>query len=105
MTLTERQREVYDYIRARVVDGMPPTIREIGAKFSIRSPNGVVCHLEALQRKGLIYHGRRGGKSRAIRVVEDPARTEALAYLASLPTERLTAIYRYERDSDGMVAR
>ena len=34
--------------------GLPPTVREIGKEFGIRSPNGVMCHLRALQRKGLV---------------------------------------------------
>ncbi len=28
-----------------------PTVREIGAHFGIGSPNGVMCHLKALDRK------------------------------------------------------
>ena len=52
---TERQQELYDYIlRFCEMNGMPPTIREIGADMGISSPNGVACHLRALERKGLI---------------------------------------------------
>lgn len=31
-----------------------PTVREIGLQFGIRSPNGVMCHLRALEAKGYI---------------------------------------------------
>jgi repressor LexA len=63
--LTERQREVYEFIRDKIVNrGYGPTVREIGAEFNISSPNGVMCHLKALEKKGLIK--RSPNKSRAI---------------------------------------
>jgi repressor LexA len=53
--LTPRQREIYDFIRELIENrGYPPTVREIGRHFAIESPNGVMCHLKALQKKGLI---------------------------------------------------
>ncbi|MGB1926840.1 MAG: transcriptional repressor LexA [Rubripirellula sp.] len=64
-SLTERQQEVYEMIRSLIIDrGYGPTVREIGEQFGIKSPNGVVCHLRALERKGLIT--RSPNKSRAI---------------------------------------
>jgi repressor LexA len=63
--LTERQRAVYDFIRDKIVNrGYGPTVREIGERFEISSPNGVMCHLKALEKKGLIR--RCPNKSRAI---------------------------------------
>jgi SOS-response transcriptional repressor LexA len=54
-TLTSRQREIYDFIRQKIeARGYGPTVREIGSAFEIRSPNGVMCHLKALEKKGLI---------------------------------------------------
>ena len=51
-TLTDRQREVYEFIRDLIRRrGYGPTVREIATQFDIRSPNGVVCHLKALERK------------------------------------------------------
>jgi repressor LexA len=63
--LTDRQRAIYDFIKS-VVDrrGMPPTMREIGEKFDIRSTNGVEGHLAALEARGLIKRER--GKSRGL---------------------------------------
>lgn len=53
--LTDRQQEVLDFIRSFVAThGYPPTRREIGEGLAIRSPNGVMCHLEALRKKGAI---------------------------------------------------
>jgi hypothetical protein len=53
--VTERQDEIMEYIRAfRRLNGYSPTVREIGERFGINSPNGVMCHLVALARKGKI---------------------------------------------------
>jgi repressor LexA len=67
--LTERQRDVYDFIRDKIVNrGYGPTVREIGEHFHISSPNGVMCHLKALEKKGLIR--RSPNKSRAIELTK-----------------------------------
>ena len=68
-SLTERQQEVYEMIRSLIIDrGYGPTVREIGEQFGIKSPNGVMCHLRALERKGLIR--RSPNKSRAIELTK-----------------------------------
>lgn len=65
--LTKRQKAVYDFIRDKIVNrGYGPTVREIGDKFKISSPNGVMCHLRALEKKGLIT--REPNMSRAIQL-------------------------------------
>jgi repressor LexA len=66
--LTQRQKEILDFISASIVErGFPPTLREIGEHFHIRSTNGVNDHLKALEKKG---HLRREDlKSRAMRPV------------------------------------
>lgn len=66
--LTQRQRDILDFISASIMErGFPPTLREIGEHFNIRSTNGVNDHLKALEKKG---HLRREDlKSRAMRPV------------------------------------
>jgi repressor LexA len=67
--LTERQREIYDFIREKIESrGYGPTVREIGQGFDIKSPNGVMCHLKALEKKGLIK--REGFAARAIQLTD-----------------------------------
>ena len=67
--LTDRQREIYDFIREKIeTRGYGPTVREIGLAFGIKSPNGVMCHLKALEKKGLII--REGFSARAIQLVD-----------------------------------
>ena len=76
--MTPRQREVYEFIRSKIRErGYGPTVREIGDKFGIRSPNGVVCHLKALERKGMI--SREANRSRAIRLTAEATRGLPLA--------------------------
>jgi repressor LexA len=67
--LTERQRQIYDFISDKIDSrGYGPTVREIGTAFDIKSPNGVMCHLKALEKKGLIL--REGFSARAIQLVD-----------------------------------
>jgi repressor LexA len=67
--LTTKQRAIYDFIKDKIINrGYGPTVREIGAGFKIRSPNGVMCHLKALEKKGLI--SREAHMSRAIQISE-----------------------------------
>ncbi len=59
--LTERQQEILDFISEHIaLEGRSPTVREIGKAFKIASPNGVMCHIKAMQHKGAI---RVAGKS------------------------------------------
>jgi repressor LexA len=64
--LTDRQRQVLDFISDSIRKrGFPPTLREIGSHFGIRSTNGVNDHLRALEKKGFLH--REDLKSRALR--------------------------------------
>jgi len=68
-SLTSRQRDIYEFLKDKIVNrGYGPTVREIGHRFDIRSPNGVMCHLKALEKKGLIT--RESHMSRAIQLAE-----------------------------------
>jgi repressor LexA len=64
--LTQRQRDILDFISTSIDRrGYPPTLREIGEHFGIRSTNGVSDHLKALEKKGFL--AREDLKSRAMR--------------------------------------
>ena len=67
LPLTDRQREVLEFIRSNMAF-FSPTVREIAAAMSIKSPHGVTAHLEALQRKGYIRMAN--GKPRGIEVLD-----------------------------------
>ena len=68
-TLTDRQQDVYDYIKQYILDNhRPPTRLEICEDFGWSSPKAAHDHVLALQRKG--YIGSQLGKYRAIKVLK-----------------------------------
>lgn len=107
--ISERQQAILDFIRKHIIEeGYPPTVREIGEAFGIRSTNGVNDHLRALERKGFLE--RESNKSRTMRPIDmfgdtasagikgkvarsesgkAPARTTAARRPASPPGSRL----------------
>ncbi len=71
--ITDRQREIYEFIRTSIDGrGIPPTIREIGEAFGFRSTNGVEKHLVALEKSGFVVRER--GKSRGLSLRADGKR-------------------------------
>ena len=69
-TLTDQQKKIFQLILSHIEQfGNPPTIREIAEQMKFKSPNGVVGHLKALERKGLIT--RSSNKSRAIQLTDE----------------------------------
>ncbi len=74
--LTERQQEILNFIHQfRDENGYPPTLREIGRRFSISSTFGVKRHLDALVKKG--YLNIESNASRGISIIkEDPSGIE-----------------------------
>jgi repressor LexA len=75
--LTDRQKDVYEFVRDKIRNrGYGPTVREIGDHFHISSPNGVMCHLKALEKKGLIT--REPNMSRAIQLAMEPIEERGL---------------------------
>lgn len=65
---TVRQLQVLRVIHSLTISqGFPPTLREIGP-LGITSAHGVFCHLQSLERKGLII--LEAMKSRAINLTD-----------------------------------
>lgn len=70
--LTDRQAQVLDAIRDHFAEhGFAPTVRELMTALRISSPNGMQCHLAALEKKGWIK--RTGSQARSIQLVGAPA--------------------------------
>ncbi|MDA0834731.1 MAG: transcriptional repressor LexA [Planctomycetota bacterium] len=81
--LTTRQQEIFDFLKDKILNrGYGPTVREIGLKFGIRSPNGVMCHLKALEKKGLIT--RESHMSRAIQLSDPPNKRTSLVLAGTI---------------------
>src|SRR2546426_845102 len=67
VVLTERQRQVREFIEAQQTAGKPcPSLREIARHFRFRSTRAAADHLEALVRKGALLREPR--KARSLRV-------------------------------------
>ncbi|MFN4260077.1 MAG: transcriptional repressor LexA [Gemmataceae bacterium] len=81
--LTSRQLEIYEFIRHKIESrGYGPTVREIGQAFDIKSPNGVMCHLKALEKKGLIK--REKDAARAIQLVDHRPPAVGIPFLGAV---------------------
>jgi len=82
-SLTTRQMAVFEFIRDKILArGYGPTVREIGENFQISSPNGVMCHLRALEKKGLLHRVRKADRAIARAIELAP---EILAENKGLP--------------------
>ncbi|MBU0634123.1 MAG: transcriptional repressor LexA [Candidatus Omnitrophica bacterium] len=68
MMLTKKQNDVLMFIRQRIRQGLPPTIREIADEFRFGSTGTVRDYLKALVKKGFIALCEK--KSRAIELTE-----------------------------------
>lgn len=63
MTLTNRQKEIFDFIRKFLArEGFGPTVREICQAFGLASPGSLMKHLRALEKEGLL--SKKPGKKR-----------------------------------------
>lgn len=80
--LTDRQHEIYQFIEDYQCEfGFSPKIQEIQNAFSIKSVNGVVKHLHALEKKGWI---ERDNTARGIAIV-DRAKAVKASSMMQLP--------------------
>lgn len=96
--LTRRQQQVYDFLVAYLAaNGYPPTLQEIASHLQVSGNLGVLRHLKALERAGLIT--RSPGSSRSIALVNRTEQNSILlpllgsvrAGLPELATEQIEA--------------
>ncbi len=79
--VTERQHAIYSYIKEFILlNKFPPTVREIGEEFGIKSTNGVREALISLEKKGLIKKSSR--QARSIELLQS---TPSIATAAHVP--------------------
>ena len=70
MPLTDRQRQVYDFIGSFTNEnGYPPSIREIGSAIGSKYTANARLHVDALCKKGFIT--RVPGLARSLRIVKE----------------------------------
>jgi repressor LexA len=66
--LTPKQEKVLNFIRKRIGERLPPTVREIGEELGFKSTGTVRDYLKVLMQKGLVR--RMNNKSRALELTE-----------------------------------
>ena len=64
----ETRKKVYEFVRERILNGTPPTVREVQRAFGFRAVQSARQHLEALVAEGKLV--KTSGKARAHRLPE-----------------------------------
>ena len=72
----------------KVQKGYPPTVREIGAMLSLKSPATTYCHLNQLEQKG--YIKKNESKNRALELLVPNEYTEKKERVVSIPLIGMT---------------
>lgn len=67
MKITENERKVFEFIKQRVEEGYPPTVREICSEFGFKSTSTAHRYINSLTEKGFLEKGSK--QNRAIRLV------------------------------------
>ena len=67
MKLTENERKVFEFVKQRLEEGYPPTVREICAQFGFKSTSTAHRYIASLTEKGLLEKG--ANQNRAIKLV------------------------------------
>lgn len=65
--VTENERRVFDFIKTRVEEGYPPTVREICEHFGYKSTSTAHRYIKTLTDKGFLEKG--SNQNRAIKLV------------------------------------
>lgn len=66
MKITDNERRVFDFIKQRVEEGYPPTVREICAEFGFKSTSTAHRYINSLTEKGFLEKGSK--QNRAIKL-------------------------------------
>lgn len=52
--INETQKKIYEFLVERSQDGVPPSVREIGAAVGLKSTSSVQSNLDSLEKAGYI---------------------------------------------------
>ncbi len=61
---------IYEFMRSRLLNGEPPTVREVQSAFQMRSVQSARKHLNALVNEGLLI--QKSGEARGYRLSDQP---------------------------------
>jgi len=75
MSLTKKQRKVFDFIRDSIHEyGICPSYQEIADRFDLKSKSGVHRLIIALEERGFVT--RRPAGARTLQIAGDPGNPE-----------------------------
>lgn len=69
MSITKRQKQLWEYIKSRVVDGnLPPSVSEMAKALKVKSKNAIAKLLAGLEGAELL---KRDGKARGLKIFDE----------------------------------
>lgn len=83
----ETREQVFRYVRERLLEGRPPTVREVQAAFGFRSVESARSHLEALIEEGRL--AKEAGRARGLRLPAGPRRRALVPLLGRVAAGNL----------------
>jgi len=89
----ETRKKVYDFVRRRLLDGLPPTVRDVQQAFGFRAVQSAREHLEGLVEEGLLAKaaGRARGYSLPELARRDAVPTRLVPLLGRVQAGQLTS--------------
>ena len=63
--VTENEKMVFEFIKDRIEEGYPPTVREICAEFGCKSTSTAHRYINNLTAKGLLEKGNNQNRAEA----------------------------------------
>lgn len=103
----ETREQVYEFVRDRLLEGLPPTVREVQKRFGFKAVQTAQAHLEQLVADGRLVKrlGPQRGRARGYALPESsvdyPTPTVAAPLLGHIQAGSLTAAIE---DREGTVA-
>ena len=80
--LNGTQKKIYEFLSERLQDGIPPTVREIGAAVGLKSTSSVQANLVALEAAG--YIERNPMHKRCLRLANRPDSSVSVPLLGTV---------------------
>jgi len=86
----QTRKRIYEFVRRRLLEGTPPTVREVQEAFGFRAVQTAREHLEALVAEGLL--AKEAGRARGYRLpnAAAPMPTRLVPVLGRVQAGRLT---------------
>lgn len=105
--ITEKQRKIFEFIKKFTEkNGYPPTIEEIMKEFSFASPNSVITHLSALEKKGFIERKENISRGIVVREKEENYNIPVVGNIpAGIPLEEEENIEGYLNMSENLLSK